>query len=164
MHKDITTPSTWTLMIMLPKDQENTPLKPFIPRVPSDRLLTGPMSKEQTSTKSGVTAMMVELLSKRAQLSSPSMQTQAILSGPLYWLSWSGFKKGTFWEIFRLWEPCLRMPVEWLLVSEGSGLPSLLSPLLHLNSLFWQPCWDSLDTLSPDVQDCWTWNNSSFSW
>ena len=55
------------------------------------------------------------------------------------------------------------MPVEWLLVSEGSGFPSSLFPLLHLNSLFWWPCWDPLDNPSQDGQDCHTQNNSGFS-
>ena len=120
------------------------------------------MSKEQTSMNSGVTALMVKPLSKRPQLLSPSILTQAMSSGPLHWVSGSGFKKGTFMNVFRLWEPCLGMPVEQLLVSEGSDLPSLSSPLLHLNSLFWWSCWDPLNNLSQDGQDCHIWSNFVF--
>ena len=106
---------------------------------------------------------MVEPLSKRAQLFSPSIQTWAMFSGLLHWLSGRGFKKGPFWDIFRLWELCPGSPVEWLLVSEESSLPSLSSPLLCLNLLFWQSCWDPLDNLSQDGQDYHIWNNFSFS-
>ena len=67
------------------------------------------------------------------------------------------------WDIFRFWEPCLGMPVEQLLVSEGSSLPSSSSPLSHLNSLFWQSCWDPLNKLLQDGQDCHIWNNFDFS-
>ena len=67
-----------------------------------------------------------------------------------------------FWDVFRLWEPHLGMPVEWLLVSEGSGLPPLSSPLSHLNSLLWWPFWDPLDNLSQDGQECHIQNNFSF--
>ena len=63
-----------------------------------------------------------------------------MFSGLLHQLSGLGFKKGTFWDVFRLWG----LLVEQLLVSEGSGLPSSLSPLLHLNWLFWLSCWDPL--------------------
>ena len=106
---------------------------------------------------------MVEPLSNRSQLISPSIQTLAILSGLLHWLSRSGLKKGTFWDIFRLWEPHLGMLVEWLMVSEGSRFPSSSPPLLCLNLLFWQPCWDPLENLSPDAQDSHIQNYSSFS-
>ena len=99
----------------------------------------------------------------RAQLSSPSIWTLAILSGLLHWLSGLGFKNGTFWDVVRLWEPTLGVLVGWQLVSEGSGLPSLSSPTLHLNSLFWWPYQDPLDNPSTDGQDCHTQSNSSFS-
>ena len=49
----------------------------------------------------------------------------------------------------------------WFL--KGSSLPSLSSPLLHLNSLFWWSSWDLLDNLSQDGQDCLMRNNFSFS-
>ena len=111
--------------------QENTTLKPFIPRVTSARSLKGPMPKGWASTNSGVTAFMVEPLSKRAQLLSPSILAQAMFSGPLHWVHGSGFKKGTFWDVFRPWEPCLGMLIEQLLVSKGPSLPSLFSPLSH---------------------------------
>ena len=136
--------------------------KPIYTRVPSDRLLKGPMSKEWTSTNSGFTALMVELLFKRGQLSSPSIWTLAMLSGLLHQFSESGFKKGTFWDIFRFWKPCPGIPVEWVLGSEGSGFPSSSSPLSLLNLLFWWPCWDPLDNPSPDGQDCHTPNNLGF--
>ena len=106
---------------------------------------------------------MVEPLSKRAQLSLLSIQTLVMLSSLLPPLSRLGFKKGTFWDIFRLWGPHLGIPVEWLLVSKGSGLPSSSSLLSCLNLLFWWPCWNPLDNLSQDGQDCHTQNNSSFS-
>ena len=124
-------------MITYPKGQESAPPKPFIPRVLLDRLLKGPISKEQTSTNSTVTTLMVEPLSKRAQLFSQSIQTQVMFSGLLHQLSGLGFKKGALWDVFRHWEPHLGIPVEQLLVSEVSGLPSLSSPLSHLNLLFW---------------------------
>ena len=53
-------------------------------------------SKEQISMNSGVPIFMVEPLSKRAQLLSPSIQTQVMFSGLLHQLSGLGFKKGTF--------------------------------------------------------------------
>ena len=59
-----------------------------------------------------------------------------MFSNPLYQVSGSGFKKGTFWDVLGPWEPCPGMPVEWLLVSEGPGLPSLLSPL-SFKLTFW---------------------------
>ena len=122
------------------------------------------MSNEWTSANSAVTALMAEPLSKRAQLLSPSIWTQAMFSGLLHWLSGLGFKKGTFQDIFKLLKPHLGTPVEQLLVSEGSSLPSLLSPLFHLNSLFWQCCWNPLDNLSrwsglPHLKQFW-----SFFW
>ena len=65
-----------------------------------------------------------------------------MFSDLLYQLSGLGFKKGTFWHVFRPWEPHLGILVEQLLVSEGPSLPSLLSPLSHLNLLFGWSCWD----------------------
>ena len=53
---------------------------------------------------------------------------------------WIGAQEGNFWDIFRPLKPHLGMPVEQLLVSEGSSLPSLLAPLFHLNLLFAQSC------------------------
>ena len=110
------------------------------------------MSKEWASMISVFTALMVKTLSKRAQLLSASIQTQAMFSSPPHWVNGLRFKKGTFWDVFRLWEPCLGMPVEWLLVSEGSGLFSLLSPLLYLNSLFGWSCRDPSDNPLQDGQ------------
>ena len=72
---------------------------------------------------------MVEPLSKRSQLLSQSFLTLAMFLGPLHWVSGLGFKKQTFCDVFRLWEPHLGMSVECLLVSEGSNFPSLLFPL-----------------------------------
>ena len=119
--------------------------------------------KKQTSTNSRVTELLVEPLSKKAQLSSPSIWTKAILSGPFPQLSELGFKKETFWDVLRLWDPHLGILVGWLLVSEGSGLPSSLPPLSCLNYFFWWPCWDPLYSLSQDGQEWQTQNNSSFS-
>ena len=48
-------------------------------------------------------------------------------------MSGSGFRKGAFHDIFMLGEVCLRRFAEQQLISEGSDLPSLLSPPLHLN-------------------------------
>ena len=45
----------------------------------------------------------------------------------------------------------------------GSSLPSLSSPLLCLNSLLGQPCWDPSDNLSQDGQDYHIQNNFGFS-
>ena len=73
-----------------------------------------------------VTTLMVKPLSRRCQLLSPSILTWVMFLGLLHQVSGLGIKKGTFWDIFRLWQPCLRMPVEWLLVSEGSSLHDLL--------------------------------------
>ena len=81
---------------------------------------------------------MVKPLSKRDQLLSPSILTLAMFLGPLHWVSRLGFKKGTFWNVFRLWEPHPGMPVKvTLLTSEGSSLPSLLSPLFAFKLTFW---------------------------
>ena len=74
---------------------------------------------------SGVIALMVELLSNRAQLLSSSILTWAMFSGPLQWVSGSGFKKGAFQDVFMLEEPHLGALAEWLLASEGPSLPSL---------------------------------------
>ena len=123
------------------------------------------MSKEQASMNPGpgVTILMVKPLSKRAQLLSPSILTLVMFLGPLHWVSELGFKKGTFWDAFRLWKPHLGMQVGWLLISEGSGLPSLSSPFLHLKSLSRWSCWYPSDNLSQDGQDYHIWNNFSFS-
>ena len=105
---------------------------------------------------------MAEPLSKRAQLLSSSIQTQAMFSGLLRWLSGSGSKKGTFWD-FRPWEPHPRTLVEQLLISERPSLPSSLSPLSCLNLPFGQSCWDPSDNLSWGGQDYHIWRNFNFS-
>ena len=103
--------------------------------MPLTRSLKGLISKEWALMNLGVTALMVKPLSKRAQLLLSSIMTWAMLSDPLQWVSGSEFKKGTFWDVLRLEEPCLGMLAEWLLVSERPGLSSFLSPLSHLNLL-----------------------------
>ena len=102
--------------------------------MPSTRSLTGLTSKEEALRNLGITALMVQPLSKRAQLLSSSILTWAMFSGPLQLVSGSGFKKGNFQDILWLGEPFLGMIAEWLLVSEGSSLLSLSSILSHLNS------------------------------
>ena len=53
-------------MMMQPKGLENTPPKTFIPWVPLARSPKGPTSKEWASMNPGVTALMVEPLSKKS--------------------------------------------------------------------------------------------------
>ena len=127
----------------------------------STRLLKGPTSKEQALMNLGVTALMVETLSKRAQLLSSLILTQAMFSGRLQWVSGSWFKKGAFWDILRLKE-LQGMLAEWLLVSEGSSLPSLSPSLSCLNSISRQSYWGFLDNPSWDGQGYHIWNNFDF--
>ena len=78
--------------------------------------------------------MIVEPLSKTAELLSPSMLPQAMFSGPLHQVSGLGFKKRTFWDVLRLWEPHLGMLSDyWFL----RGLASLLfHPLFYIETHF----------------------------
>ena len=48
---------------------------------------------------------MVEQLSKRTQLLSLLILTWAMFSGPLQWVSGSGFKKAAFQDVLTLKEP-----------------------------------------------------------
>ena len=68
--------------------------KTIYTQLPSDKLLKGPTSNEQTSTNSRVTTLMVELLSIGAQLLSPSILTWAMFSGLLHQLSGLGTSSG----------------------------------------------------------------------
>ena len=79
---------------------------------------------------------MVEPLSKRAQLSSPSIQIQAMLSSLLHQLSGPGFKKGTSSDVFKHKESYPGMRFVQLMLSGGPSLPFSLSPLSHLNLFF----------------------------
>ena len=75
------------------------------------RLLKGPTSKEHILMNSGVTLLMVEPLSKiRVQLPSSLILTWAMFSDPLQGMSGSGFRKGTFLDIFMLGEYHLGWP------------------------------------------------------
>ena len=85
---------------------------------------------------SGVTALMVETLSKTAQQLSSSFPTQAVFLSLLQCMSGSGIRKGAFHDIFTLKEFHLGMFAEWQQISEGPNHPSLPSPLLCLNPLF----------------------------
>ena len=76
---------------------------------------------------------MVEPLSKRAQLLSQSVLTQAIFSGLLQWVSWSGFKKGVFLDAFRLEEPHPGILAVQQMVSEGP-VSLLHCPLFHIQT------------------------------
>ena len=67
---------------------------------------------------SGVTALMAQPLSKRAQQLSLSILTQAIFSGPPQQVSGSEFRKGGVHVIFMLGEFCLGRFAKWQLTSE----------------------------------------------
>ena len=77
---------------------------------------------------SGVTALMVESLSKRAQLFSSLILSKAVFSHQLQCVCGSGFKKGVFQDVLMYEESCLDALAEHLLASEGPGLSSLSSP------------------------------------
>ena len=53
-----------------------------------------------------------------------SILTQAMFSGPLHQVSKSGYKKRTFWDVFRPWESHPGMQAEWQMVTEGPDPPS----------------------------------------
>ena len=80
-------------MMTYPKGNENTPLKPFMSRVPLVRPCKSPMSKEQTPTNPGVTALMVMPLSKRFSPSIPGPGYVLRSAPPIKWI---GIQDGNF--------------------------------------------------------------------
>ena len=89
---------------------------------------------------SGVTALIIEPLSKRSQQLSSSILTQVMFSGPIQCVIGSGFRKGVFCGVLMFKTSHPEMPTEWQPASEGLGLPSSLSPLLCFNTLLGQVC------------------------
>ena len=134
--------------------------------VPLEKSLKGPTAKEWASLNSWVTTLIVEPLSKRAQLSSPSIQTLATcaLVCCTDCVGW-GSRRELFGMSLGSGSLVQGCQLSWLLVSDGSGLPSSCHPLfcrfklIFSGSLAEAP----LGNLSQDGQDCHIWNNFSFS-
>ena len=87
-----------------------------------------------------VTALIIEPLSKRAQLLPSSILTQATFSSLHQQASGCGPKKGVFCNVLMLGAPHPGMPTEQQLAFEGLSLPSLPSPLSCWNMLSGQIC------------------------
>ena len=121
------------------------------------------MSKEHALGDSRVTALIVEPLSKRAQLLSSSILTQAMFSGPHQQASGSGFKKGVFHDVLMLKASHLGMPTEQQLASEVLSLPSLPSPLSCLNTLSGQICYEVIRAPTPEAVLVLFWYSSTTS-
>ena len=84
---------------------------------------------------SEVTALMVEPLSRRTQLFSPSILTQAMFLGPLQSVRGSGFRNGVFHDVFIFVESLPGILTEQQLASVKLNQisPALVqgSPFLH---------------------------------
>ena len=113
---------------------ENTPTKPFIPRMPTVRLLRTDVNW-QVSSNSGITTLMVQPLSTKAQLLSPSILDPGYVFRSTSPSKQIGVIEETFWDIFRSWKSCLGCWLSDYWFLRGPP-PFFVIPLLHLNSLF----------------------------
>ena len=97
-----------------------------------------------SSDEPRVMVLMLEPLSKNAQLLSPLILTQATFSGPLQWVS----RSGAIWNVFMLGETHPVVPAEQLLTPEGPT-SLLCHPSFRSKLTFGQFCPGALDNLSP---------------